>query len=77
MVPGELGEEGPFAEVTGYYARRAPRQVVRVRAIHRRPDPVFQTILSGIEVWNSVGLDRKSTRLNSSHSSVSRMPSSA
>ncbi len=56
MVPGELGEEGPFAEVTGYYARRARRQVVHVRAIHRRPDPVFQTILSGIEVWNSVGL---------------------
>ena len=27
--------------------------------------------------WNSEGEDRKSTRLNSSHSSVSRMPSSA
>jgi 2,5-furandicarboxylate decarboxylase 1 len=56
MVPGELGEEGPFAEVTGYYAVRAPRPVVHVRAIHARPDPVFQTIISGVEVWNSVGL---------------------
>ena len=36
MVPGEVGEEGPFAEVTGYYAKRAPRPVVHVKAIHRR-----------------------------------------
>ena len=56
MIPDELGDEGPFAEVTGYYAVRAPRPVVHVRAIHRRPNPVFQTILSGVEVWNSVGL---------------------
>jgi 2,5-furandicarboxylate decarboxylase 1 len=56
MIPGELGDEGPFAEVTNYYAKRAPRPVVHVRAIHRRERPVFQTILSGVEVWNSVGL---------------------
>ncbi|HYB54671.1 MAG TPA: UbiD family decarboxylase, partial [Alphaproteobacteria bacterium] len=56
MIPGELGEEGPFAEVTNYYAKRAPRPVVHVRAIHHRARPVFQTILSGVEVWNSVGL---------------------
>ena len=56
IVPGEVGDEGPFAEVTGYYARQAPRPVVHVRAMHIRPEPVFQTILSGVEVWNSVGL---------------------
>jgi 2,5-furandicarboxylate decarboxylase 1 len=56
MIPGEVADEGPFAEVTGYYARRAPRPVVHVRRIHRRHRPVFQTILSGREVWNSVGL---------------------
>lgn len=56
MIPGELGDEGPFAEVTGYYARRAPRPVVHVKKIHHRKKPVFQTILSGVEVWNSVGL---------------------
>jgi 2,5-furandicarboxylate decarboxylase 1 len=56
IVPGELAPEGPFAEVTGFYARRAPRPVVHVRAIHHRKRPVFQTILSGVEVWNSVGL---------------------
>ncbi|MGH6903034.1 MAG: UbiD family decarboxylase domain-containing protein, partial [Geminicoccaceae bacterium] len=42
MVPGEVDDEGPFAEVTGYYARRAPRPVVHVRAIHHRKVPVFQ-----------------------------------
>lgn len=56
MVPGELHEEGPFAEVTGYYASVAPRPLVRVNRIHRRRQPVFQTILSGVEVYNSVGL---------------------
>jgi len=56
LIPGELGDEGPFAEVTGYYARRAPRPIVRVRAVHHRAHAVFQTILSGSEVWNSVGL---------------------
>ena len=56
IVPGEVAEEGPFAEVTGYYAHVAPRPVVHVKRIHRRASPVFQTILSGIEVWNSVGL---------------------
>lgn len=56
MVPGEVHDEGPFAEVTGYYATVAPRPLVRVKRIHRRRKPVFQTILSGVEVFNSVGL---------------------
>lgn len=56
MVPGELHDEGPFAEVTGYYATVAPRPLVRVKRIHRRRQPVFHTILSGVEVFNSVGL---------------------
>lgn len=56
MIPGENAPEGPFAEVTNYYAKVEPRPVVHVRRIHRRSAPVFQTILSGVEVWNSVGL---------------------
>jgi len=56
MIPGEMGDEGPFAEVTGYYARCEPRPRLHVRAVHARPNPIFQTILSGVEVWNSVGL---------------------
>jgi 2,5-furandicarboxylate decarboxylase 1 len=54
--PGEVATEGPFAEVTGLYARVAQRPVVRVTAVHHRANPIFHTILSGREVWNSVGL---------------------
>ncbi len=64
MVPGEVANEGPFAEVTGYYATVAPRPVVHVRKIHRRAEPVFQTILSGMEVYNSVGLLGEANVLN-------------
>ncbi len=64
MIPGELANEGPFAEVTGYYATVEPRPVVHVRKMHRRKNPVFQTILSGAEVWNSVGLLGEANVLN-------------
>ena len=37
-------------------------------------DPQHVIVLAGSEVWS---IDRKSTRLNSSHTDVSRMPSSA
>lgn len=56
IMPGEVIEEGPFAEVTGYYAKVDKRPLVRVRAVHHRASPVYHTILSGQEVWNSVGL---------------------
>jgi len=56
--------EGPFAEVTGYYAKAEIRGKVKVRAIHRRRNPVFQTILSGKEVYNSVGLLGEANVLN-------------
>jgi 2,5-furandicarboxylate decarboxylase 1 len=56
MLPAAREPEGPFAEVTGYYAARAERWVARVKKITRRKSPIWQTILSGKEVWNSVGL---------------------
>ena len=56
IVPGETINEGPFAEVTGYYARKDKRPKVRVLRMHRRKNPIFHTILSGAEVFNSVGL---------------------
>ena len=43
---------------------------------HTFPCRADQTVLAAAEAAG-VPLDRKSTRLNSSHSSVSRMPSSA
>jgi 2,5-furandicarboxylate decarboxylase 1 len=64
IAPGELADEGPFAEVTGYYALRALRPVVHVRAVHHRRAPVFQTIISGKEVFNSVGLLGEANVLN-------------
>lgn len=56
VLPHVREMEAPFAEVTGYYGQRAPRWVMRVKAITRRRAPVFHTVLSGREVWNAVGL---------------------
>lgn len=56
MLPEAREPEGPFAEVTGYYAAQDQRWVVRVKKITRRKNPIWQTILSGKEVFNSVGL---------------------
>lgn len=55
ILPGVREAEGPFAEVTGYYAGRDRRRVMKVKAITRRKSPVFHTVLSGTEVWNAVG----------------------
>jgi 2,5-furandicarboxylate decarboxylase 1 len=55
ILPGVRGTEAPFAEVTGYYGQQAKRWVKRVKAITRRREPVFHTLLSGKEVWNAVG----------------------
>ncbi len=55
ILPNVREEEGPFAEVTGYYADRAKRWVMKVKAITHRKKPVFHTLLSGQEVWNAVG----------------------
>lgn len=55
ILPGVRETEAPFAEVTGYYGGQDQRWVMRVKAITRRRNPVFHTILSGKEVWNAVG----------------------
>ncbi len=43
----------------------------------RIPDNMYLTLLAETGVVGFSGLDRKSTRLNSSHTDISRMPSSA
>ena len=50
LLPGIRELEGPYAEVTGYYASRENRWVMDVTAISRRRSPVFHSILSGLEV---------------------------
>jgi 2,5-furandicarboxylate decarboxylase 1 len=56
IIPNRKEMEGPFAEVTGYYAARSRRWVMNVLAVTRQRKPIFHTLLSGQEVWNSVGL---------------------
>jgi len=50
ILPEIREPEGPYAEVTGYYASREPRWVFEVTAMTRRRKPIFHTILSGPEV---------------------------
>lgn len=56
VLPGLREPEGPFGEVTGFYGGRDQRWVMRVKAITHRNNPVLHTVLSGPEVWNTVGL---------------------
>lgn len=53
ILPEIREPEGPYAEVTGYYAEREPRWVFEVTAITRREKPIFHSILSGLEVCNA------------------------
>jgi 2,5-furandicarboxylate decarboxylase 1 len=55
ILPNVRETEGPFAEVTGYYAQQEKRWVMRVKAITHQKNPVFHSLLSGQEVWNAVG----------------------
>jgi len=55
ILPNVREDEGPFAEVTGYYAGKAKRWAMKVKKITHRKAPVFHTLLSGVEVWNAVG----------------------
>jgi 2,5-furandicarboxylate decarboxylase 1 len=50
ILPNLRELEGPYAEVTGYYASPEQRWVFEVTAITRRKNPIFHTILSGLEV---------------------------
>ena len=56
LLPHLREPEGPFAEVSGYYAHKDNRWVVNVKAITRRRNPIIHTLLSGAEVYNYVGL---------------------
>jgi 2,5-furandicarboxylate decarboxylase 1 len=56
ILPHIRENEGPAAEVTGYYAAADDRWVVNVKAVTRRGSPIFHTIMPGKEVYNAVGL---------------------
>jgi 2,5-furandicarboxylate decarboxylase 1 len=56
ILPQLREAEGPFGEVAGYYGTRDNRWVVNVKSISHRKSPIFHTLISGKEVFNSVGL---------------------
>ncbi len=70
ILPGVREPEGPYAEVTGYYAGVDDRWVFEVSAITRRRQPIFHSILSGKEVYNAYGLIAGAGAFDKIHSLV-------
>lgn len=56
ILPYVREPEGPFGEVSGYYATRDDRWVVNIKSITMQKNPVIHMLHPGKEVWNSVGL---------------------
>ena len=56
ILPYVREPEGPFGEVSGYYATRDDRWVVHVKAITMQTDPVIHMLHPGREVWIGQGL---------------------
>jgi 2,5-furandicarboxylate decarboxylase 1 len=48
ILPGELAEEGPFGEFTGYYGPSERNPVIQVSAITHRRDPIWLAGLTGV-----------------------------
>ena len=65
----------PVERTPVWFMRQAGRSLPEYRAIRERHS--FFDVAHTPELCAEVTLDRKSTRLNSSHSAKSRMPSSA
>ena len=47
VKPGELRDEGPFGDHTGYYSPPEPYPVFHVTAMTRRRDPIYPTTMVG------------------------------
>lgn len=59
LLPEAREPEGPFAEMTGYYASRGDRWVARVLRVTRRKRPLWHTIYPGKETSNSMAIMRE------------------
>jgi 2,5-furandicarboxylate decarboxylase 1 len=70
ILPDVRELEGPYAEVTGYYAQREPRWAFEVTAITRRRQPIFHTILSGLEVRQAYSSVAEAGVFNQVHGAV-------
>lgn len=56
ILPYVREPEGPFGEVSGYYAQREDRWVVNVKAITMQSEPVLSMLHPGKEIINGQGL---------------------
>jgi 4-hydroxy-3-polyprenylbenzoate decarboxylase len=63
IAKGELREEGPFGDHTGYYTPREPFPVVHVTCVTHRRDPIYPSIIVGVPPQEDVWLGKATERL--------------
>jgi UbiD family decarboxylase len=63
IVKGELRDEGPFGDHTGYYTPREPFPVVHVTAVTMRRDAIYPSIIVGIPPQEDAWLGKATERL--------------
>jgi 4-hydroxy-3-polyprenylbenzoate decarboxylase len=60
---GELRDEGPFGDHTGYYTPVEPFPVLHVTCITHRRDPIYPTIVVGVPPSEDVWLGKATERI--------------
>jgi 4-hydroxy-3-polyprenylbenzoate decarboxylase len=63
IAKGELRDEGPFGDHTGYYTPREPFPVVHVTAVTTRRDPIYPSIIVGVPPQEDAWLGKTTERL--------------
>jgi 4-hydroxy-3-polyprenylbenzoate decarboxylase len=63
IAKGELRDEGPFGDHTGYYTPKEPFPVVHVTAVTTRRDPVYPSIIVGVPPQEDAWLGKATERL--------------
>ena len=60
---GELRDEGPFGDHTGYYTPAEPFPVLHVTCVTNRRDPIYPSIIVGVPPAEDVWLGKATERL--------------
>ena len=63
IVKGELADEGPFGDHTGYYTPVEPFPVLHITAITMRRDAIYPSIIVGVPPQEDVWLGKATERL--------------
>jgi 4-hydroxy-3-polyprenylbenzoate decarboxylase len=63
IAKGELRDEGPFGDHTGYYTPKEPFPVVHVTAVTTRRDPIYPSIIVGVPPQEDAWLGKATERL--------------